>query len=553
MIDPIRHSRTLSLVAAVSLLVAGCAEDESGAAGTAGASAAPAAQPTANAATPVSTCGRLIGLALDGVTIDTAEPLEAAVRQVATGPIPQSVTIDVPHCRVAGVIDSTIGFELLMPDDWNGKFLMGGGGGFVGAIQNSAQDGQPSGSTALERGYATAGTDTGHRAGGIDATWALNNQKAKEDFGYRAVHRTAEVSKAIVADYYADAIDYSYFFGCSRGGGQALVEAQRYPLDFDGIIAGAPAMDWPNGGAGMIQNQQAVFPDSSDLSSPVITGDNRSLLARSILAQCDTLDGVADGILTDPRVCPFDPADLPRCDGAPGPECLTDAQLAAIETIYRGPVVNGESIHPGFPFGGETVGWPNWITKLEGPAAALLPPDLPNAQYGFGTQLFKNFLYSDPDWVYDDYTFDDFAEVAPAVAALLNSTNPDLSAFDAAGGRLILWHGWSDAALTPLDSIDYYEAAAALDPDVDDHFRLFLLPGVAHCAGGPGPDQADWISAIERWVEGGVAPERVIASKLAAGATTMQRPLCRYPEQAVYDGSGDPNVAASFACEVPAD
>jgi feruloyl esterase len=330
-----------------------------------------------------------------------------------------------------------------------------------------------------------------------------------------------------------------------------MISAQRYPEDFDGVIAGAPALDWPGIAAGFIRNQQSVFPDPGDLASPVITSDNRRLLAESIRNTCDTLDGVADGVVNDPGACPFDPADLPRCENELGPDCVTGKQLEAIRTIYEGPRIDGEQLHPGFPFGGESdaQGWDLWITRAEPPA---LPPGVPNLHYAFGTGLLKYFVHNDPDWTYADYSFTNWREASAAVAKLLNATDPDLSSFRDRGGKLILWHGWSDAALTAFDSIEYYESVEQQDSSVRDYFRMFMMPGVGHCGGGPGPDRVDWISAIEQWVENDTAPERVIASKAnSQGDVTMQRPLCPYPQLATYNSDGDAGLAQSFVCSAP--
>lgn len=492
-------------------------------------------------------CQRLAELDLAGFSLNELAWLAVSERQVGNPVAPQTVRLEVPHCRVTGVIDSSIRFELLMPDAWNGKFMMGGGGGFVGSVQNQAQDGLSAGPTPLERGYATAGTDTGHTGSPIDASWALGDPEAQEDFAHRAVHRTAEVSKAVIAEHYGTAIEHSYFLGCSRGGGQAMISAQRYPEDFDGLVAAAPALDWPGIAAGFIQNQQHVFPDPSDLSSPVITPANRSLLAEALAASCDADDGVADGVLNDPRSCTFDPAALPRCTAGPADDCLTERQLEAIEAIYSGPRVNGEPVHPGFPFGGEADGggWDLWVT---GPPPPGLPPDVPNLHFAFGTGLLEYFVYEDPDWSYAGYTFDDFHEWAEPLASLLNATDPELSALRDRGGKVILWHGWSDAALTAFDSIEYYQSVEQRDAAVRDYFRMFLLPGVGHCGDGPGPDRVDWIGAIERWVEDGEEPDRLTALD-SEDDTVMTRPLCPYPQTAVYDGSGNPNEAQSFTCE----
>ena len=456
------------------------------------------------------------------------------------------------HCKVTGVIETEINFELLLPEpsDWNGRFMMGGGGGFVGSVQNSAlRYGDRPG--ALERGYATVGTDTGHVGNGIEAGWALDNPERQENFGHRAVHLTAEAAKSIIGDYYDRAPDYSYFVGCSRGGGQGMMESQRYPDDFDGIVAGAPGYDWTGFSAGFVQNQQAIYPDG-DLDRPVITPENLELLGSSILAACDGDDGVEDGVMTDPRQCGFEPEDLPLCAGdSPAADCVTFAQLAAIKTVYDGPTLDGEPIHYGFNYGGENDrgGWDFWAVASD----AFGERGIPNAQYGFGTELYKYFVFDDPEWDYAAYDFSRWKEDSADMAAILNASSTDLSAFRDRGGKIIYWTGWSDLALAPLGTIDYYEKLEAGDPAAHDYGRLYMLPGVLHCAGGPGPDRVDWVDAIRAWVEEGQAPERLIASKLDQdGNTTLTRPVCPYPQVAVYDESGDANDEGSFACANPA-
>jgi feruloyl esterase len=453
---------------------------------------------------------------------------------------------------VAGVIETEINFELLLPDaaDWNGRFLMGGGGGFVGTVQNQARNLFAYGGGPLERGYATVGTDTGHSGNGIEASWALDHPERQENFGHRAVHVTAEAAKSIIRRYYDQAPDYSYFVGCSRGGGQAMMASQRYPEDFDGIVSAAPAYDWTGIAAGFVQNQQAIHPDG-DLDAPVLTLATLELLGSSILAACDADDGVEDGVLDDPRRCGFRPEDLPRCAGdRPSDDCVTAEQLAAIDTVYGGPTSNGEPVYHGFNYGGENDrgGWDSWVVAAPQRRAA----GVPNAQYGFGTELYKYFVFDDPDWDYTQYDFSAWKEEVAETAAILNATDHDLGAFRDRGGKIIYWTGWSDLALAPLGTIDYYERLDAGDPAARDFARLYMLPGVLHCAGGPGPDRVDWVEAIRAWVEEGSAPERLLASKLDQdGDPTMTRPLCPYPQVAVYDGTGDPNDEESFACAVP--
>ena len=449
------------------------------------------------------------------------------------------------HCSVLGVIGKETNFELLLPDDWNGRFAMGGGGGFVGSIQNAVRN------QALERGYATVGTDTGHQGTGIQAGWALDNLERKLNFGYMAVHLTAEVAKAIVREYYETEIDYSYFLGCSRGGGQAMMESQRYPADFDGIVAGAPAYHWSGIGAGFLQTQQAIYPDPNDLSHPVITPENRAFLHEEILRRCDGSDGITDGVMDDPRTCTFSIDDLPLCpDDSPAPVCFTKGQIAAIRSIYEGPQNEAGLIYPGFPTGGENDagGWDTWITGRENAFGI----DVPSLHYAFGTEMYKYLMFDNPDWKYAEYDFSNYAEDTAFGASYLNATKTDLSTFRDLGGKMILWQGWSDAAITALGTIAYYEDVEAEDEAVRDYFRLFLMPGVLHCGGGPGPDQVDFLSAIEDWVENGEAPERLLASKVGENqAIQRTRPLCPYPQRAVYNGSGNTDEAANFTCRTP--
>jgi pimeloyl-ACP methyl ester carboxylesterase len=482
-------------------------------------------------------CSELAQLRLPDVDISEATFV------AATEP-PAPVTV--AHCRVVGSIGGTIGFEVLLPEDWNGRFFMGGGGGFVGQIANSARP-------AVNLGYASAGTDTGHQGDGLEAGWALNDPVAQLNFGQLAVHRTAEVAKSVILAHYGTDAAYSYFLGCSRGGGQAMMEAQRYPDDFDGIVAGAPAMDWSGIAAEFIQNIQLNFPDPAHLAEPIITTDNLLLIEKSILQACDDLDGVVDGIMENPRACPFDIGNVPACTaGRPGPDCLTALQRSAIERIYAPVVVDNGVVHPGQPFGGEgdlDNGWLPWITGVFEPVFASSKQRFPSLQFAFGTELFKYFVYSDPEWDYARYDLNRVPDDTRTAANILNSTDPDLSDFNDRNGKLILWHGWSDPALSAYYSIDYYKQVERLDPSLRDYFRLFLMPGVLHCGSGPGPDQVDWFSAIADWVERGITPDKIVATKRNQGGDIlMTRPLCPYPKQATFMGSGSSNEASRFEC-----
>ncbi len=465
-------------------------------------------------------CTQLTQLKLPDVRITEATAVAAG-----TG------AIRVAHCRVAGVIGTEIKFSLLLPEQWNHKFLMGGGGGFVGSVQNQAQ-------FVVNDGYATAGTDTGHQGGVTDASWALNNEERRLNYGYLAVHRTAETAKAILRRYYGANETRAYFSGCSNGGRQGLMEAQRYPDDFDGIVAGAPAADFTAIGAQFLKDVRAQFPDPKNLA-PVLPADTLRSIASQILDRCDAIDGVKDGVLDDPRRCRIDVSTFTG---------LTPAQLTALEAIYAPTRAGGDTVFPGQPFGGEgeVAGWPAWIS---GAAPREGQPAAPSLRYSFATQLFKYLVFNDPDWDYTKYDLSTWRSDTRRTAAFLNATSSDLEAFNAKGHKLLLWHGWADAGLSPLGTIRYFDSVRSRDAKASDYMRMFLLPGVLHCGGGPGPDNADWAAAIDGWVETGRAPERIIAQKGTGANVTRTRPLCSYPQRAVYVGTGSTDQADNFVCK----
>ncbi len=438
------------------------------------------------------------------------------------------------YADVKGVIGGNIRFELLLPEDWNERFVMGGGGGFVGTVQNSVQG-------TVNLGYATVGTDTGHEwQPGYMAGWALDNLEAQLDFGYLAVHRTAEVAKALIRAYYRKDPVYSYFDGCSRGGGQAMMEAQRYPKDFDGIVAGAPAFDWTGFAATMVQIAQALYPNPKHLTSTVLTKDALRKLAAGILAQCDAQDGLKDGIIQDPPSVHFDLSKVPG---------LTAAQRQAIEAIYRGSRDPKGPISPGYTEAAECVP-DQWLAWIVGPLPPLVASDhVPDLTFAFGTQVFKYLVFNNPDWDYSTYNFSNFVNDTRLAASFLNATNPDLDRLKARHGKLIIWHGWADTALPPQATVDYYRQVLAHDPNAANYCRLFMIPGCLHCGGGPGATDVDWLSAIVNWVEHGQAPNRLLASKRAQGKLVMTRPLYPYPQVAIYKGTGDPDRAGSFEPE----
>ncbi|HTL16608.1 MAG TPA: tannase/feruloyl esterase family alpha/beta hydrolase, partial [Patescibacteria group bacterium] len=388
---------------------------------------------------------RLPDMRIESATVVTADPRK--------NPSAKS------YVQVKGVIGGTIRFELLLPDQWNERFVMGGGGGFVGSIQNAARD-------SVNRGFATVGTDTGHESEpGYLAGWALNNVEAQLNFGYLAVHRTAEVAKALIRSYYGSEPKHSYFLGCSRGGGQAMMESQRYPQDFEGIVAGAPAFNWTDFAATMVSIAKALYPDPTHLDSTVLTKEALQKLQQAILEQCDGEDGLKDGIIQDPATVHFQ---LAKVEG------LTEPQRFAIEAIYEGASNAQGPVGPGYPRGAECDP-DQWIAWLVGPIPPMVAKDhVPDLTFAFGTQVFKYLIFNDPEWDYSKYSFSNFRKETQFAASFLNATDPKLEGFRARKGKLVLWHGWADPALPAQATAEYYRKVLAWDPDAAQYCRLFL-------------------------------------------------------------------------------
>lgn len=474
---------------------------------------------------PCMPCEALLSLRLPEVRIDSA---------ISVSPTGEKSNAAEGFCQVLGVIGKEISFELLLPRKWNKRFVMGGGGGFVGYIMNRARN-------SVHDGFATAGTDTGHE--GKDAKWALNNIERQLNFGYMAVHRTAEASKIIIFHYYNSDPEYSYFIGLSRGGGQAMMEAQRYPQDFDGIVAGAPAFNWVGQAAEFIQNSKAVYPDPARKQTPSITKENLQLLHKMILQQCDGLDGVRDSILNDPRDCNFDLVSIPRCPGnVAGPGCLTTAQTEILTTIYNGVGNSERQLHSGFPVGGEGEKT-GWFPSIIGPNQGSAPYFTWQTFYGMET--FRYLVFNDPEWNYPVYDMSRIYDDTRYASAYLDAKQVDYSELQKRGGKMIIYQGWIDPLISALDIIDHYEQAQAMDPDLPSYVRLFMLPGVTH-TGGNGPGKTDWFKLIRDWVEKDIAPDRVILSRSEKEKGAMTRPVFPYPRKAVYAGKGDPYRESSF-------
>lgn len=487
-------------------------------------------------------CERLMTVRLPGITITSAASVPAGSFTLPTGAA-NAPSVEVPaFCRVAAVAGAEVKFELWMPMQWNSKLLSVGNGGLAGTISYAPMV------KPLQAGYATSSTDTGHTgAGNDDGSWALNHYERIVNFADRGVHLMAEADKIILAAFYGASPSHAYFNGCSQGGHEALIEAQRYPADYDGIIAGDPANYWTHhyvGGhlwTGLATDGDAYIPASKV-----------PLIADAVNAACDELDGVKDGVLSDPRRCHFDPATL-LCAGMDTAACLTAPQAGAVKKIWAGlKTSDGRRIWPGLVPGGEAGpgGWANWITGT-GPGRS--------GHLNLGIPFFRYMLFDDPQWDYHSFRLEasdgfdsDIDYLDTKLGALFNAVNPDLSAFRARGGRLIQYHGWSDPDITPLNSINYYESVMkAMGPTVTEFYRLYMVPGMQHCSGGPGATTFDMIAPLDRWAEGGVAPERIIASKTANGQVIRTRPLCPYPLEAKWKGTGSTDDANQFVCAQP--
>jgi feruloyl esterase len=487
-------------------------------------------------------CTDLAALKRANVTVDRAQ-FERAGKIEVLSPLGAKQTLPVPYfCRVTATLrpssDSDIKIEVWLPEQWNTKLLSVGNGGWSGTISHAAMV------PGLTRGYAVAATDTGHAGSSMDGSFAYKHPEKLIDFGWRAVREMTLTAKAIADAYYTPALTKSYWQGCSSGGKQGLKEAQQFPSDYDGIIAGAPAIPWTRLSAASLAAGRATLPVDSPRYLP---REKLKLLNDAVVQSCDKLDGVEDRLLEDPRACTFDPT-LLECSNEPDAGCLTSAQVEAARNMYkplRNPRTNAY-LFAGFAKGSELA----WSLIAGGPK----PLSISNDHYRY-------VVFENPEWDYMTLDFDRDvarADEIDARGAQLNAADPNLDAFRKRGGKLLMYHGWSDGLIPAQNSIDYFEAvltredkmrgAAAL-ARLQQDVRLFMVPGMGHCGGGTGADNFDALTALEQWVEAGNAPNELMAEGRSNSGASLKRRLCAYPKVASYIGRGDPNDANSFECK----
>jgi Tannase and feruloyl esterase len=495
-----------------------------------------------------ATCESLASLALPHAKVDSAQVVAAGTfvapavagrgagggRGAATNPYANTPAF----CRVTATLtpssDSDIKAEVWLPaSGWNGKYQAVGGGGWAGAISYPAM------AAAVAAGYATASTDTGHTGGTAD--FALGHPEKLIDFGYRAIHETTVFAKPVIDAFYGAAPKVAFFNGCSTGGRQAITEAQRYPNDFDGIVAGASAWD----GMRMHAIRVAVSQLVNRNADGVIPAAKFPMIHAAVLDACDALDGVKDGVIENPLACKFDYAKLACPSTSSGQadttNCLTPGQVESakalttpLKDIRTGKLIDERHLWPG-----SELGWTNL-----GGASPL----------GLSSSGLANILYKDPKWDWRSFEVaKGIEEAAKADGGALFSGDPNLKPFFDRGGKLLMYHGWSDQQVTPQTSTIYYDKVLkTVGKDAAAKgIALFMVPGMMHCQGGVGTDVFDKMGTIEQWVASGRAPAQIVASHRTNGTVDKTRPLCRYPEIAKYKGSGDTNDAASFACGLP--
>lgn len=501
--------------------------------------------PDMTRATPPATapdaarCASLAGLRIGDAVIDTAVHAGAGGAKIFVGR-PTPVGLCHIRARIVAEPGSDVRTEVWLPDNWNGKLLATGGGGFQGGLNSGSAALLP---PTVAQGYASVANNAGHD--GDDLNWALSPPKLT-DFAYRANYRATLFAKGVIATYYRRTPERTYFSGCSNGGRDALIQAQRFPEEYDGIVSAAPANNW----TGLLTSfvwQRDVMGSAGAASLEGKLG----LLHDAVMAKCDAADGVKDDLLENPLACRFDPAVLACKPGVNGPTCLSGAEVSAARQIYQGPrMKNGTLVHPGMPLGSE-LEWKGSITGSKDTLSDIL-----------GIPYFRWFVHRDPAWNPDGFALDrDYRMSKERMASLFDATNTDLRPFARAGGKLLMWHGWDDSAIGAMNSITYYKAASRRLGKRADQMKLFMAPGVRHCALGRGPGIFDAVDVLDKWVESGRAPDRIVATKYEndiavlflgqASKVKRTRPLCPFPRVAKYQGAGSIDDEANFMCVKP--
>ena len=474
-------------------------------------------------------CEKLSALAIPKGTITLAREVEAGGFTPPDEAAPRGAGALPAFCRVAATLrptsDSDIKIEVWMPaSGWNGKYEAVGNGAFNGSIA------YPALVSAVGRGYAASSTDTGHT--GNTAGFAAGHPEKVIDFGWRAVHEMTLAAKQIINAYYSAAPQRSYWNGCSAGGRQAMKEAQRFPADFDGIIAGAPGLDWTG------RASQAVrIAKMLEQADARLTAAQTQLVHRAVLDACDANDGVKDGVIDNPPACRFDPAVLECKGGGADGSCLTAAQVSTVRSIYS-PMLNSKTKRTiGGLVPGSELGWTDrgWTASAR----------------ATGLDQFRFLVFNDPAWQLSMFEGDRDATRAEEMDRdTINALDPNLKPFIDRGGKLLQYHGWSDPQISPLASTQYYKSVVDRigGPAVERAYRLFMAPGMGHCTGGDGPNTFDMLTALEQWAERGQAPDRIVASHATDGRVDRTRPLCPYPQTAVYSGRGSTDAGENFVC-----
>jgi len=484
------------------------------------------------------------------MTCDAVLSLSIADTELTSATVVPQVSTLPAHCRVVGVTHgepgSNVTVEVRLPDDWNGKLFFTTRQGYMGSLPPLTN---LTISQAISRHYAIVTTDGGHSNPSIlDASFGLNNRPAEIDFGYRGVHLSRVVGETLIAAYYGRGPAHSYYNGCSSSGRYAIQAAEHYPEDFDGIIAGAPALDVSGLAVGYNWNMQAT------LANPLPTA-KLPLIFSAVLTACDEIDGLVDGLIDEPRECHFDPHTL-LCPTDNTASCLTEGEIATLEKIYSGPSRSataaddpGEQLFPGFAFGGELPdpvgrqGWDASVTQAVPLQLTLMDQYL----------RYLAFDVDDANFDWRTFDFDTDPQRMDTMHQIIDAVQDDLTPFAAAGGKMIIYQGWGDIAESPYRTIQYYEGLRRHTGrrQVEDFARLFMAPGMYHCGGGIGPNTFDALSALEQWVEAGDAPSSIIAAHTSGPGANRTRPLCPFPQHAVYKGTGSIDDAVNFACAGP--